>query len=283
MASQTPFILADNVFDRINLYPSAVFSGTAGAPGREWNYLADYRRERSFWQIAAAQANWQVITDLGAGVTLAGVSGCWFDRGHNLWGHTIGLGSSNDAFASNADTTNRAAVPAQGTVGGDPSTGWAVTEEGAIYTVWPPWVTPARYFRFWSGDNFQPLVTGVIMGARTQLASYSSVLDEDAGERNAREEPSLVPGYYGRDRSYPRRTIEVRLSIIGGAEYDGQIRTLRRLLFEKDQPAFVVMNYGLKPERGWLYQYSARDWSFGAERVYRRGALRLGELGPLIR
>jgi hypothetical protein len=75
----------------------------------------------------------------------------------------------------------------------------------------------------------------------------------------------------------------VRLSIIGGAEYDGQIRTLRRLLFEKDQPAFVVMNYGLKPERGWLYQYSARDWSFGAERVYRRGALRLGELGPLIR
>jgi hypothetical protein len=283
MPPQKPFLLVDNVFDRIGLYPLATLNPSSSLVGREVNYLADYRRERTLWQLAASIPNWQVISDLGAGNTLAGVSGCWFDRGHNFWGHTINLGSSNDNFATNADFTNRAAVPAQGTLGGDPTTGWCVTEEGAIYTIWTPWVNPARYFRFWSGDNFQAQCTGVVMGARTQLLGFSNVVDEDAGERFERSEASLIPGYSGDDRTYSARKVDLDLKLIGAAEYDSSIRTLRRLLFDRNQPAVVCTNYGSYPERTWLYKFKGGQWSAPLSRTMRSTKISLYEYGPLIR
>lgn len=280
MPPQPPFILADNVYDRINLYPSAVLSSSAAMVGREVKYIADYRRERTYLQFAVAAANQTIDVDLGVGNT-ALIDTCWIDRGHNLWGHPFTAYASNDNYGSNVGGITRT-VPAFGTVGGDPTTSWCVTEEGAIYT-FITGVPAARYFRAYSSDVLQTLIPGLILGKRVQLLNYSSVRDEDAGERSNRIEKSLVPGYEGRDRVYARRTINLRLSTIGVAEYDSSIRTLRRLLFEIDQPAIVCQNYGDKPERAWLYQYEGQNWSSPTTRVLRDLGLQMSEVGPLVR
>src|SRR6476646_4833641 len=96
---QPPLIMVDNVFDRINLYPLATLSSSATIVGREAQYAADYRRERTFFEIASAAANQQIITDLGVGNT-AVIDSCWLDRGHNLWGKTVEIVGSNNAFVS---------------------------------------------------------------------------------------------------------------------------------------------------------------------------------------
>jgi hypothetical protein len=54
---QPPLILVDNFFDRINLYPTALLTWSTAIVGREGNYVADYRRERTYFQAAAAAAN----------------------------------------------------------------------------------------------------------------------------------------------------------------------------------------------------------------------------------
>lgn len=283
MASQTPFFLADNVYDRINLYPLATLSSTASVLGREANYVADYRRERTYWQAATVVAGHAIDVDLGAGNTRT-VDTMWIDRGHNLWGQNLVIRGSDDAFVSNPVNLALAAVPALGTVGGDPTLGWCVTEEGALYTIFA--LTSAR--RYWrlffnSVPAAAVVVTGIILGQRTQMLNYSSVLDEDEGERDERQENSLIKGYYGRERVYAGRKLRVQLATIGIAEYDTIIRSLRRLLFERDQPAFIVMNYGVRPERGWLYQYQGASWSSSAQRVMRTHSMTMQELGPLIR
>jgi hypothetical protein len=282
MASQTPFFLADNVFDRINLYPLATLFSTAAVPGRELNYAADYRRERSYWQAASAVAGHAISVDLSAGVT-AQPTCAWLDRGHNLWGQSISIIGSDDNFGTSPENFVRV-VPAAGTLGGDPATGWCVTEEGALYT----FVAPGAARRYWrllfnSTPAAAAVVTGIILGARHQMLNYSSVLDEDEGERDERQENSLIKGYYGRERVYSARKLRVQLATIGVSEYDTLIRGLRRLLFERDQPAFIVMNYGTKPERGWLYQYQGSGFSAPAERVYRRASFVMQEVGPAIR
>jgi hypothetical protein len=43
------------------------------------------------------------------------------------------------------------------------------------------------------------------------------------------------------------------------------------------------MNYGTKPERGWLYQLDDPTFSMSTDKVYRRGSFRFAEVGPLIR
>jgi hypothetical protein len=144
-------------------------------------------------------------------------------------------------------------------------------------------VPAAQYFRIYTSDSLQTIHTGVILGKRVQMLNFSSVRDEDAGERSNRVEKSLVPGYEGRDRVYARRTISLKLSTIGATEYDSSIRTLRRQLFELDQPAFVVQNYGDKPERGWLYQYEGDRWSSPTTRVLRDLGLQMSEVGPMVR
>lgn len=283
MASQTPFFLADNLFDRINLYPLVTLMGNATAiAGRELNYLADYRRERTYYQAAASAVSQWVGVDMGAGNT--GIADtCWIDRGHNLWGKTLTIQNGDDpTWGTAAANSWTKVVPALGTVGGDPTTGWCVTEEGAIYTMFAGFVAK-RGWRIFVSEATQTLLTGVIFGTRHQMLNYSSVLDEDEGERDERQENSLIKGYYGRERVYSARKLRVQLATIGITEYDTLIRGLRRLLFERDQPAFIVMNYGNKPERGWLYQYQGTTFSAPAERVYRRATFQMQELGPAIR
>jgi hypothetical protein len=279
---QPPLILVDNVFDRISLYPLASLAPSAGSVvGREINYIADYRRERSYYQFSAAFTNSGPIVDLGAGNT-AVVDSCWIDRGHNLWGKTIYIDGSADAITWGGANRGPFVVPAQGTVGGDPTAGWSVTEEGAIYQHWTN-ALGYRYWRLYIVESTQAIIPGIIMGKKFQLLNFSSVRDEDAGERSNRVEKSLVPGYDGRDRQYARRTINLKLSTIGATEYDSSIRSLRRLLFEVDQPAVVVHNYGTNPKRAWLYQYEGANWSSPMTRVLRDLGLPLSEVGPVIR
>lgn len=284
MAPQPPLILVDNVFDRINLYPSAVLSSSGDMAGREVQFVADYRRERTYWQAATAATNRYVQSEIGEGNTRA-VDSCWIDRLTTvalggLWGLTVVIEAGDDGAAW-PDSVSRA-VPASGTIGGDPETTWCVTEEGAIYTLFTAF-SARRYFRVRVSTSAQPVIAGVILGKRFQLLNYSSVRDEDAGERSNRVEKSLVPGYDGRDRTYARRTVLLKLSTIGATEYDSTIRSLRRTFFEVDEPAVVIQNYGSNPERAWLYQYEGERWSSPTSRVLRDLALPLSEVGPVVR
>lgn len=285
MASQPPFILADNVYDRINLYPLATISASdPGLPGRGVQFVADYRRERTYYQRSAAGVFNEIRSDLGAGNS-AIVDTCWIDRGHNLWGKTVIVLTTDNAAYDPPVHSFAFVVPALGTVGGDPTTGWCVTEEGALYTIFSGW-TARRYFDVYVNESHQAIFTGIVLGKRVQLSSpagYSSVLDEDAGERTERNEASLVPGYEGADRTYSARKVELRLAYIGATEYDAAIRGLRRTLYEVGQAAVVCMNYGTKPERAWLYKYRGKDWSSPLTRAYRNVNIPLFEYGPLIR
>lgn len=276
---QTPLILVDNVFDRINLYPSATLLSSGDVAGREVQYVADYRRERTYWQAATSAAQRYIKSDVGAGVSVA-VNSCWIDRGHNLWGKTIYIDSSTDDVTGSS--TAALVVPAQGTLGGNPATGWCVTDEGALYTIFAT-LPGGRYFRVYVNDVWQPILTGVILGALSQVSMFSSVFDDDAGERSDRSEKSLIPGYVGRDRVYAARKISIELAYIGATEYDATVRSLRRTLFERDQPAVVAMNYGMNPERAWLYQYQGTAWNSPKKGVYRNTAIPMFEVGPLVR
>lgn len=280
---QPPLILVDNVFDRINLYPLAHLDGDVAVVGRELSYLADYRRERTYYQTATPRATAFASSDLGVGNTRA-VDFCWIDRGHNLWGKTITV-SGDDALGGSVLNPAGYVVPALGTVGGDPTTGWCVTEEGALYTLFT--LTAARrQWRIYVTEVWAPILPGVIIGNRVQLSSpagWSSVVDEDAGDRSDRSENSLVPGYDGADRTYSARKVELRLAYIGATEYDATIRYLRRALYEINQPAVVCMNYGTKPERAWLYRYSGKSWSSPTKGSSRSVNIPMTEVGPLIR
>lgn len=282
MASKPPLLLVDNVFDRINSHVSATLAASvASAEGRDVAYLGDYRRERTFWQSAAAAANIGVTSDLGASETVA-IDSIWLDRGHNLWGLTIEVTSASDSLFTTGVTTTTLSAPASTVVGGDPETStMCVTEEGALYSLFTAH-TARRYFRVRIVENVQPIITGIMLGARSQLQTYSNKLDEDAGGRIERSQESDA-GYLAVDRVYSYRTSEIQLTLIGAAEYDSMIRTLRRTLFERNQPYFAVMNYGLKPERGWLFQYSGRNWSSPTSRVHRSVTITGREVGPAIR
>lgn len=276
---KTPLLLIDNLFDRVNLYHLATLSSTGAAVGSDVQYVADYRRERSSWRAATSAADRVIQVDMGAGATAA-PDAIWLDRGHNLWGATVVVEGSSDGVTWNAEPLSRG-VPALTTVGGDPETSFCVTEEGAIYALFVN-ASLRRYWRIRIPQAMQPVVPGVILGKRAQLARYSRKLDEDAGGRMAKSQESDA-GYLATDRVYAYRKLELQLATIGAAEYDATVRVLRRQLFEINQPAFIVMNYGSKPERGWLYQLDDREWSFSAERVNRSGSVRLREVGPLIR
>lgn len=280
MASHPPIILVDNKFDRINLYPLAALQSSAPAVGREAQYVADYRRERTFSQALAAASFNSVASDLGVGNT-GTVDFAHIDRGHNLWGKTVQV-VGDDGLGGSTTIVVNLLVPALGTVGGDPTTGWCVTEEGALYTLFS--TSGAR--RRWIVqvvESWAPRFTGIILGNRVQLLGYSSVVDEDAGERSNQTEASQIPGYSGDDRTYSARKIELKLSMIGAAEYDSSIRTLRRLLFEVNQPFLCCVNYGLKPERTWLYKYRGSAWSGPTSRTMRSATITAFECGPLIR
>lgn len=283
MPPQTPLLLVDNVFDAANLYPNATVDAISEAAGREAFRVADYRRDRTWWQPTSdhsATGGW-VRTDLGAGATRA-VDYLFIDRGHNLWGKTINLEGGDDGAAW--PTAQAFTVPASGTVGGDPT--WpniAVTEEGALYSVKAVALTARRWWRFRPSyvAAFVPIVTGVMAGLKTQLLGYSTTFDEDAGERTQTNDTSRA-GYRGAQVTYSWRMCELGLTYIGATEYDSTIRTWRRQIFERNQPWVLLMDYGTKPERGWMYQYEGATWGMAKSRVYRGGRIRGREVGPVL-
>lgn len=283
MPPTTPLLLVDNVFDSYNLYPNAAVAATSEVTGKEAFHVADYRRDRTWWQPTSdggGSAN-QVWADLGVGVTKA-IDFIYIDRGHNLWGkglHFIG-GTAVGVRSVEYPTT----VPALGTVGGDPT--WpslAVTEEGALYSIKAA-ATPAH--RVWTFEvdyvaAFVPIVTGLMVGSFDQLAGYSNVFDEDAGERSDAAETSRA-GYRGASMVYSWRTAELGLAYIGATEYDATIRTLRTLLFQKAQPWVLFMDYATRPERGWMFQYDGPTWGMSKSHVYRSGKIRGREVGAVL-
>jgi hypothetical protein len=281
-APQPPVILVDNVFDRINLYPQATLLGDPAVVGREVNYAADYRRERTYYQAASAASGRLIGVDLGVTNT-AQPDACWVDRGHNLWGKTIHILAQDElSHTVGVQYIFSRVVPALGTVGGDPTSAWCVTEEGALYTLFPDFLTAMRFFYFSIVESLAPQITGIVLGKRVQLLNYSSVRDEDAGGRTERTTESDA-AYQAVERVYAYRTLQLSLDLIGAAEYDASIRSLRSTLFERNQPAFIVMNYGDKPERGWLMQYQGKSWSSPMTRVHRKWTGTFREVGALIR
>lgn len=275
----TPLILVDNVFDTIGLYPSAVLDAGSEAIGREAFRAADYRRDRTWWQATAINQNWLRV-DHGAGVT-RNIDFLFIDRGHNLWGKEFQIQGGDDG--SNWPLTVAFVAPAVGTVGGDPT--WpsiAVTEEGALYSVRATSFGARRWWRFvMSLPDFMCVVPGIIAGLKTQLADYSAIYDEDAGERTQIDQTSRA-GHRGAAMTYSWRTCELDLRLIGASEYDTTMRDLRRLLFERNQPAVVFMNYVSHPARGWMYQYDGAGWGMPKTRVHRGGRIRLRELGAVL-
>lgn len=279
----TPLLLVDNVFDTYNLYVTAALDAISFVAGRDPAYAVDYRRDRTWWQPSTdgGGTNPWLRVDLGAGVTRS-CDFLWVDRGHNLWGKTINLQGGDDGAAWPSSVSR--AVPAQGTVGGDPTsaTTMAVTEEGALYNLFTA-TTARRWWRFAPNYTaaFIPIITGIMAGLRTQLLGYSTVFDEDAGERTPPGDTSAA-GYRGSSLRYSWRTCELGLKYIGATEYDATIRTLRRLLFDRAQPFALYMDYQTNPERGWLFQYEGTSWGMAKTRVYRDGRLRGREVGAAL-
>jgi hypothetical protein len=280
---QTPLLLVDNFFDTVNLYPLATLATTSEMTGREGFRVADYRRERSWWQTATVAAFHAVMVDLGAGKT-ATPDFVWLDRGHNLWGHSFQIAAGTDGVSYPTIVLTRAipALNADGTfpATGDPTVGWAVTEEGACYALFSG--APAK--RNWEiliADNMQPIITGAMLGARNQLLGYSKIFDEDAGERIAVQDASAA-GYRGGSRPYAWRTCLLDLGAIGAPEYDGTMRQIRRWLFERNQPWVLCLDYAGHPERSWLFQYDGNTWAFPLNRVLRAGQIKGREVGALL-
>lgn len=279
MPPRTPLLLVDNVFDTIQQYPNGVLSASAERAGHESYRVADYRRERTSFQPPTAAAAHYVAVDLGAGASRA-IDYVFLDRGHNLWGKTLVLGYS-DTGAAPFTAYQTLTVPAVGTLGGEPTSAtMAVTEEGACWSLF----TASAARRAWQAkvsENVLPVITGLMLGLRSQLLQFSSTFDEDAGERTQNTTTSTA-GYQGTDTTYSWRTCELALSLIGASDYDTNIRALRELLFKRNQPWVCFMDYGTRPERGWMYQLDGKSWSMAKKRVYREGHIRGREVGQSL-
>jgi hypothetical protein len=246
--------------------------------------LGDTANDDSVTDPIWSGGNW-VISDLGANNSAA-VDGIWFDRGHNLWNRNLVVeGSDDGVYWYDGQLI---VFPAQGTVGGTPiiasrgaGTPLCITEEGAAYALFTA-MTARRYWRVRiQYANYVPVVTGIILGSRTQLIGYSTVRDEDAGDRTEGSDVSRAL-YRAAERTYSRRVFPLGLEAIGASEYDSTIRALRAKLFQKNQPALVAMESGTYPERAWLMAYAGRNFTMPLNRALRRGQIPLVEVGPSL-
>ena len=289
MTPKTPLLMAHNVFDRVNQYPAATISASTEVVGHEAYRVSTYRRDRQWWQAlddgGGPLGMWnQVRVDLGVGVTAA-ADYLYIDRGHNLWGRTVYAVNAGIDDATAFDEERHFVVPALGTVGGDPTTGFCVTEEGALYVLFTVPMLARRYWRVEVENvvGFVPVIPTLMLGTRTQLLGYSATFDEDAGGRKqAGGSAESDAGYRASGRTYSWRTLDLDLKYIGASEYDGTMRNLRSLLFERAVPCVAVQDYGTNPERAWMYQLDGDSWSFGKSRVYRSGRIRLREMAPRL-
>jgi hypothetical protein len=264
-----PLLLVDNVFDAINLYPGAVVDATSEADGHEAFRVGDYRRDRTWWQAVndGGGVDHRVRVHLPFDVSVDSV---FFDRGHNLAGKTVYLEGSLDG----ASWPLSIALNVPSAVGGSTTVpNMCQTEEGAAWalsgtTAFRPWWS----IRIPYTASFVPIVTGLIVGTRTQLLNYSNTFDEDAGSRTQPTTQSTA-GYRANDRTYSWRTVTLGLELIGATEYDGTIRTARSRLFDLNQPWVCAMDYGTHPERAWMYALDATTWTMAKSRVYRSGRI----------
>lgn len=287
-ATAAPLVLARNVFDVVHQFPNGTIDATSEAVGSEGWRVGNYRRDRDWWQPTSDGAPFSTFpqVDLGAGVT-HNPDALFIDRGHNLWGQTIAVQAKllpADPYNTHAGTWVVPANPGLGVGTGDPTTGIAVTEEGALWTMWDHGGMGAmRYFILYvqAVAGYFPRIPGIILGARHQLLSYSKTYDEDAGER-AEDSTQSRFGMLAVDRTVSWRKIQLSLTHIGQAEYDSSIRSLRHLLFTRGVPAVVFKNYGISPYRGWMYRYTGKTWGMPAQTFYRSGQLTLREHDHLI-
>jgi hypothetical protein len=265
-----PLLLVDNVFDAVTLYPGAIVDATSEAAGHEAFRVGDYRRDRSWWQAA---------DDVGVGSvhrvrvhlpSAASPDFVFLDRGHNLGGRSVTVYGGDDGI--NWPSGQILNVPT--TAGGTPvAPAMCQTEEGAAWSLF----TPLSAHTWWmlqipASTGFIPLVTGLIVGVRTQLLNYSDTFDEDAGGRTQPSTQSTA-GYRANDPTYAWRTVSLDLKLIGATEYDGTMRTLRARMFEKNQPWVCAMDYGTYPERAWMYTLDGTTWGMAKQRVYRAGRI----------
>jgi hypothetical protein len=278
MPPRTPLLLVDNLFDTVTQYTAGVLTATSERTGHEGFRVADYRRERSWWQTATTTDHHSLVVDLSVGVARA-VDFLFIDRGHNLWGKTIGVIYSNDGASYTG--YQFLSVPALGTLGGDPTSAtMCVTEEGALYSVF----ALSAAHRWWGinvAESWAPVVPGLMLGQRTQLEGYSRVFDEDAGERTEEFATSKM-GVRGYDTTYAWRTLKLDLTYIGPADYDATTRMLREKIWRRNSPFVCLMDWGTRPERGWMYQYDGRAWGFPKSRVYRAGVIQAREVGASV-
>src|SRR5204863_5183883 len=117
-----------------NLYPLATLTDTSEVTGREGWRVADYRRERSWWQATTSVADNEIAIDLGAGNS-AQPDALWLDRGHNLWTHVVAVRYSDTGAGGSYTTLINYTLPASTVVGGDPTSATtpSITEEGAAW------------------------------------------------------------------------------------------------------------------------------------------------------
>jgi hypothetical protein len=285
MATQTPLILLDNLFDAVVQYPAATVSADTEAAGREAFHVADYRRDRSWWSPTAAAAGHYVQVDLGSVIT-ASPDYLYLDRGHNLWGKTIEIRNSavgTQPFGTTSISRGIPALDASGNFvpGGDPSTGVCVTEEGACYLFFAGGAVK-RYWQLYIVDNMLPIVPGVQMGVRSQLFGYSDVYDDDEATRKARSEESDA-GYLATGRVYTYRTAQLDFPLVGDTDYDGQLRAILALIFQRDAPWVLCLNWGLYPARTWMFRWDGTRLATAKRGAYRSTKLTGREVDPLVK
>jgi hypothetical protein len=263
-----PLLLVDNFFDAVTLYPGAVVDALSEAAGHEAFRVGDYRRDRTWWQAGTDTGGvHHVRVHLTAPIA---PDFLFLDRGHNLGGKNVALWGGDDG--TTWLTVQALTVPT--TLGGSvvaPS--MCQTEEGAAYALFSPLTARAWWMlEIPATTGFFPIVTGLMVGARTQLLNYSDTFDEDAGGRTQPSTQSTA-GYRANDPTYAWRTVSLDLKLIGAPEYDTTMRGLRSKVFEKNQPFVCAMDYGTHPERAWMYTVDSTTWGMPKSRVYRSGRM----------
>jgi hypothetical protein len=281
MASSPPRLLCRNLFDTVQQYPLATVSASSEQVGREARRVGAYRRGRQWHEPQDAgtnpTGNW-VRTDLGVGNTAAPTD-AFIDRTHNLWGRTVYIEGSADGVTWPV-SVGRTVAALSGTAyvpGGDPTSVWCVTEEGALWTRFPA-TTAYRYWRLRVPYSaaWWPVWPGIILGAGYQLTGYLASFDEDASERKVPTDES-ASGNRATGTVYSWRVLDLALSLIGATEYDAETRALRSLMFTRDVPAVIVPEPGGHPERAWMYKVDGTSWRMPKTKVYRAGTHRMRE------
>lgn len=283
MASKPPLLMVTSYLDRVRQYPAAVVTASSAANGRDPWRVTDGRRESTWWEPTSdgGGSDNYLRVDLGAAGS-GSADYAWLDRGHNLWGRTVAVesGATGSAWP---DSTARAVPALDGSgnyvPGGNPESAWAVTEEGAAYTLFT--ATAARrwhQFRIPYVAGFVPRVTGLMVGARHQLG-YSRISDRDASDRSVASERSTA-GWGASDTPYAWRVLELDLPLINRADYDGYMRLLKRMLFDLGLPAVGVPNYGDYPAEGIFAKYEGTQFRAPTQHVLRSTRFVLTEYGP---